>query len=48
MEVSWEISEVDPSRAMWWVSGWKFPDGPRLGNLDGPVVGNWNEKELGA
>ena len=23
-----------------WVFGWKFPDGPRLGNLDGSVVRN--------
>ena len=30
------------------VSGWKFPDGPRIGDIDGPVVGEWNGKELGA
>ena len=30
------------------VSGWKFTDGPRISDLDGPVVGKWNGKELGA
>ena len=30
------------------VTGWKFTDGPRLGNLDGPMVRKWNGKELGA
>ena len=28
--------------------GWKFPDGPRLGDLGGSVIGKWNVKELGA
>ena len=26
--------------------GWKFPDGPRLGDVDRPVVGKWNVLEL--
>ena len=30
------------------VSGWKFPDGPYLVDLDGLVVGKWNGMELGA
>ena len=30
------------------VPGWKFPDGLRLGNLDGLVIEKWNRKELGA
>ena len=29
------------------MSGWKFPDGPRLGDVDGPVVGKWDGMELG-
>ena len=28
------------------VPGWKFPDGPRIVDLDGPVVGKWNGKKL--
>ena len=39
IKVSGEIFEVDPSWEMWWGSWLKFPDGPQLGNLDGPVVG---------
>ena len=31
-----------------WVFGWNFPDGSQLGNLDGPVFGNYNGKELRA
>ena len=30
------------------VFGWKFPDGPRLGNLDGLMVGKWKGQELGS
>ena len=26
--------------------GWKFPDGPRLGDVDRPVVGKWNVLKL--
>ena len=48
MEVSWEFFEVDTSWEMWWDSWLEFPDGPRLDNLYGPVVGKWNGKELGA
>ena len=28
--------------------GWKFPDGSRKGDLNEPVVGEWNGRELGA
>ena len=28
--------------------GCKFPDVPHIGNLDGPLVGKWNGKGLGA
>ena len=27
--------------------GWKFPDGSRIDDLDGPVVGKWYGKGLG-
>ena len=30
------------------VSGWKYPDRPCLGDLDGPLFGKYNERELGA
>ena len=28
--------------------GWRFPDGPRLGNLDVPMVGKRNGQKLGS
>ena len=31
-----------------WVFGWKFTDGPQIGDLDRPVVGQYNGKELRA
>ena len=30
-----------------WVPGWKFPDGPQIGNIDGLVVENGMERTLG-
>ena len=48
MEVSWHIFEVDPSWSMWWGYWLKFPDGTRLGDIDGPLVGKYNGKEIGA
>ena len=48
MEVSWEISEMDPSWAMQRIFFWKFLDGPWLCDLEWPVVGKWNGKRHGA
>ena len=48
MEVSWDFFSWIRAGQYGGVPGWKFPDGVRLGDLDGPVFGKWNGKELGA